>query len=435
MPDEKDFARYLRSNPSYNRIMTELLRIYRKHGELKGNVILGDASADECRAADAIINPKSAFTPPILKFRASDFERGLKKTAFNGVNLKTVVECYFGETIVTSKEQKQNRAQSEADFLQYITSEYENCPCQKWLDAMCGQKKFGYRNLLREYYISCENALIMMKNVCTAVNERCKSERPEPIQLAVFSAFVTSDPHYFDSSNSAGRLLINALAFIADIPDINGAENIKRVYAEFEIEPDNISGAAAAVGIRLYYSDKTEHPAFKAFADAGEIFLISAANLSEIRFAKADSGTVFIVENQMVFSALAATAAELGLCLLCTSGQLKIAGIKLVGMLAEAGCEIYYAGDFDPEGLQIADRITKRFPQKNVHIWRMSAEDYNSIEKGDDISARRLKKLKTIESDELKAAAAAIELSGKAAYQELLIPKMKRDMLLTGERV
>lgn len=434
MPDTKDCAKYFKERSSYHRIMKELRRIYQKYGELKGNVIFGDASDDECRAADAIVNPKRAFMPPVLKFGAVDFEKGLRKTVFRDVNLKEVVECYFGECIVTNKEQKVSKTQNITAFFNQITAEFENSPCKKWLVAMAEQKKFGYRTIIKEYNVSCENALIIIKNVCTAIDERCDSNDPEPIQLAVLSALVTGDSHYFDTSYPAGRLLIYGLSYIAEIADANGAENIKRVYAAFGIEPDNISCAAAAVGVRLYYSDKTEHPAFKIFADNSEICLISAAGLLEIKYAKTDSGVVFIVENQMVFSALYSIAAEHGLCLLCTSGQLKIAGIKLIGMLVEAGCEIYYAGDFDPEGLQIADKLLKRYPRRNVHTWRMNVEDYESIEKGDNISARRLKKLKTIESDELIAVSRAIEHSGKAAYQELLISAMKKDMIAIGER-
>lgn len=126
---------------------------------------------------------------------------------------------------------------------------------------------------------------------------------------------------------------------------------------------------------------------------------------------------------------MSSTAAQYKLSLLCTSGQMKSAGIKLIGMLVESGCEILYAGDFDPEGLQIADKLLRRYHNKKVHTWRMSREDYASIGKAEDISESRLKKLRTIGSDELKETAAELEASGKAAYQELLIPAMKKDML------
>lgn len=222
---------------------------------------------------------------------------------------------------------------------------------------------------------------------------------------------------------------------VAGIDEANNGESRKIIYGLFGIEPDNISGAVAAVGIRLYDHDRSEHRGYKVFADSGEICLISLANLSGIGYADSDRGKVYVVENQIVFSALSSTAAQHKLSLLCTSGQMKSAGIKLIDMLVRSGCEIFYAGDFDPEGLQIADKLLRRYDNKNVHTWRMSREDYASISKAEDISESRLKKLRTICSNELREIADELEASGKAAYQELLLPAMKNDMLCIGETV
>ena len=135
----------------------------------------------------------------------------------------------------------------------------------------------------------------------------------------------------------------------------------------------------------------------------------------------------------MVFSELAAAACEHGLSLICTSGQMKYAGIRLIDMLVMSGCEIFYAGDFDPEGLQIADKLLCRYSSGKVHSWRMTPEDYASIAKGDVISESRLKKLDSIVSDELKETARLLADTKRAGYQELLIAQMSEDMAKFGE--
>lgn len=94
------------------------------------------------------------------------------------------------------------------------------------------------------------------------------------------------------------------------------------------------------------------------------------------------------------------SSAENGCGLLCIYGQLKLSGIRLPQMPADSGCRILYAGDFDPEGLQIADRILCRFSEYNVHSWHMTERDYISIEKGEAIFEKRLNKLKSIRSPE-----------------------------------
>ena len=96
-------------------------------------------------------------------------------------------------------------------------------------------------------------------------------------------------------------------------------------------------------------------------------------------------------------------------------------------MLAGSGCRIRYSGDFDPEGIQIADRLVLR--NKNIRPWRMSPEDYNSIEKSETINEKRLKMLENISDSELKNTAGLILSSKKSAYQELLTETLRKDIL------
>lgn len=96
------------------------------------------------------------------------------------------------------------------------------------------------------------------------------------------------------------------------------------------------------------------------------------------------------------------TAIRCSAGLLCTFGQLKLSGIRLVDLLAESHCKIYYVGDFDPEGLQIADKLLCRYSSGSVQSWHMSFHDYRCIEKVDDLSQLRLHKLKNIQSAELQ---------------------------------
>lgn len=433
MTDTEKCAAYFKCRKSFDRIMNELHNTYRKYGELRGNIVISDASYEECDAANSIISPKKAFAPPVLKFKAADFERGFQKTAFGKIPLRDAVEEYFGKPILKRTDEKAKRAESEYDFLNGFSLIYAEKPCSVWLNAVRDKRKFGYSTVIGEFHSSAERAGKMMRNVCDAVNRRCCPEAGGTIPLAVLSADVTGDPHYFDKENTAGRLLIKALAFLGNMPETGSSEMIRAVYGRFGIEPDSISGASAAVGIRLYLADRTEHRGFKYFADSGEICLISAANLSRIEYADSDKKTVYAVENQMVFSELAAAACEHGLSLICTSGQMKYAGIRLIDMLVMSGCEIFYAGDFDPEGLQIADKLLCRYSSEKVHSWRMTPEDYASIAKGDIISESRLKKLDSIVSDELKETARLLADTKRAGYQELLIAQMSEDMAKFGE--
>lgn len=425
MQEAKKCAEYFRSKAGYERIMESIYKQYCKYGEAKGNVVLSDASDEECDAANEIVNPKHIFTPPVIKFGMRDFEEGLKKTSFGYIDLRYITEAYCGKKIITKKEISAAAKEVKNTVFNKVRERNTGCFCEKWLEEMISRKCFGYKTVIGEIAVSPNEAEKMLENVCGAINSR---QNAEPVQLAVLSAEITGDPHYFDNTRTAGKLLLKGLACTAGMTESRYAEEEKAIYAEFGIEPDSISSMTAVVGIRLYKSDMCEHPAFKIFADTGEICLISMANIMEISGADTDGKTVIAVENPMVFTALSGAAAEYGCGLICTSGQLKASGIKLLKMLTEAGCKILYAGDFDPEGLQIADKILRRFSGYDVHAWHMSAEDYNAIEKGDELSEKHLNKLNSVQSDELASAVTAIRFERRAAYQELLVPQMIYDI-------
>ena len=95
----------------------------------------------------------------------------------------------------------------------------------------------------------------------------------------------------------------------------------------------------------------------------------------------------------------------------------------------KSGCKIYYAGDFDPEGLQIADKLICRYTGGTVQSWHMGCQDYWRIEKADDLSNIRLHKLKHIQFAKLQAIAARLYEEKKSAHQKLLVAAMQQDML------
>lgn len=118
---------------------------------------------------------------------------------------------------------------------------------------------------------------------------------------------------------------------------------------------------------------------------------------------------------------------------MCTSGQIKTASLILIDLLCESGCELFYAGDFDPEGVTIADRILKRNP-KQIRPWRMSAEDYALAISNEEISQSRLMKLALVQDKRLFEICDAILERRLAGYQEPLISVMLEDIVLAGNK-
>ena len=101
--------------------------------------------------------------------------------------------------------------------------------------------------------------------------------------------------------------------------------------------------------------------------------------------------------------------------MVCTYGQVKLAGIILLDLLVKAGFKIYYSGDIDPEGMHIADKLKNRYGE-NLEFFGFDEETYFRNIADVKISSERLNKLKTIEN--LKDLCWNVEKNKKTAYEE-----------------
>ena len=78
---------------------------------------------------------------------------------------------------------------------------------------------------------------------------------------------------------------------------------------------------------------------------------------------------------------------------------------------------VYYAGDLDPEGLLIAQKISEYYAGE-FHYWHMTAEDYEKSKSNETISEKRIKSLERITDTELFPVAEKMRLDRLAGYQE-----------------
>ena len=104
---------------------------------------------------------------------------------------------------------------------------------------------------------------------------------------------------------------------------------------------------------------------------------------------------------------------------MCMNGQPRLSAVLMLDLLAAAGVKIYYAGDFDPEGMLIAQKI-KKYYQGEIIYWNMSAEDYERSKSKEMFTEKRLKMLDHIEDMELLETAEALRKCKVAGYQENL---------------
>ena len=433
----QECVHYFKENKGYHRIFREMLSKWKKYGKVAGVIQIKDATDREYQALQRLTGKVYEGNP--LKFKMADFQKALSESRFGEIKLEDLLSVYFNETLVTTKSERLAKEEEKQQFWKEVIAEVHKQPrgydkAKQWILAMEEKKAYGYQLAMSLYQNDKESAKKILAHVCSAL---CllKTEAVDGfrLRLAVLSAQATGNPHCFDRNRAEGKLLLNALAYINNCAYPQSAEKILELYYNVGISPDDVSSFTTVYGIHMYTDDGV-HDAYEAFIEAGEPYVVTLSNLNRIVKADCPGKRVYIVENQMVFSQMCEGLKETEAALVCTSGQVKTASLILIDLLCDSGCRLFYSGDFDPEGICIADRIISRRPGQ-IFAWHMGPEDYDLSVSDEDIDKKRLKQLETLYDPGLKSVAAKVLSVKKAGYQEKLLEILERDIrgLCTAE--
>lgn len=432
----KEAYAYFRKTPGFDRCFRQLRKKWRAYGKASGMVKLTDATEEERRALEGFfgrsfvgsfagasdVHSKEGSAGKTLSFSVRSFEDALRETRFCELNLQQLLELYFGEPMQTNAQQKADKEEQlriffercQRSFSQETTGQTTVCKAASdWIRAVRQEKAYGYQIILQAWKRKPEEAEKLVRAVGMALNEAMPDTGEtdcENLMLAVLAAKVSGNPHCFDRGTKAGQLLTCALCRVAGTDFPSGAEELAALYLRYGIQPDEISSMVAVFGLSLECEGGI-HPGAAGFREAREPFLLMQKNLEHVTRAYGTGSCVFVVENEMVFSHLCEKCLQLYddsvPTLICTMGQPRKAAWQLLDLLASEELEIFYAGDLDPEGMDIADRIWRRYPSQ-VTLWRMGPAEYELSRSEEDISERRLAILSRLRHPQLIKIAALL---------------------------
>lgn len=422
-------ASYLKKHEAYARLMGELWKKWKSFGRIAGSVTLKNTTEAERRAISGIIG--KTLTGETVTISFQEFEQGLQKTRYAPIDMKAVLEAYFAAPLQTNQEQKERVQKAKDDFFERLSACFEgdgnNRPAAyDWLRELYSRKKYGYQILLKEWLKDPKAAEILGQNTGRALCCLEESEGEETL-LAVFAADISGNPHYFDRGTVAGQLLIHAICFWKNMEVPQSAYQWRECMQSAGIVSDNIASMVHVFGLQLETADGL-HPAYEAFYDRREPYVLTGENLKSITGANAHHNTVYVVENEMVFLYLVENTKDRDVSILCTSGQMRVAALKLLDHLVRGGALIRYSGDLDPTGMDIADRLWQRYGNA-VWLWRMGTEDYRESISNEMLNDRQLAKLKRLQNAILCQTAELVQKEKKAGYQENLLKQMLGDVI------
>ena len=413
----KESLDLINSNKIYKKIFLEVYSKYKKYGKITGSFTLKAATTEE---RQILFNFDSkALTEGKAKIKCSTvrdlFNRKLKEYSFEELLVKVV-----GKELKTNKEVKDEEKEQEEKFYDDILKASDDGVGKQWFIEILDKKKYGYNIIVRKYKSEIRNLKELKRKIILIINSLNKLSYLNNAyeNIAVFSAVNTKDSHFFDSDKFTGRLFIKAISFILNKDDPKDINEINELYYEVGILKDEISNHTTIYGLNAFNMDSSEVKAVNSFNLWKEPLQISISNLLKIDYFEAINNTVFIFENPAVFHKILKVNGD-NISLICTSGQLNLSSYILLNKIRNLK-NIYYAGDFDPEGLMIAYKIKKRYKDK-VKFLNYTRESYINTMSNNIIEEKSMSQLNKINCSELDEVINELRINKRAAYQELLI--------------
>jgi len=254
---------------------------------------------------------------------------------------------------------------------------------------------------------------------------RCLAALPHlsgdpPCGRGELASLVTGDAHGLDDGSLLGALVLRAAAVIVDTPYPSSAAGRRALWRAVGVLTDEVSTTVLTAGLRgpagSWLEDRTT---------AGWESHLTLRDLRRIDVRAPEDGVVHVCENPRVLEA--AVDAGSRRALVCSQGQPVVVVTALLRVLAAAGSELRYHGDFDWPGIAIANLLVGSY---GCRPWRLGSVDYLDALAGLASLVAELPPLNGAPVRSCWDAQLTTEMTGagRAVHEELLLSDLIADL-------
>ena len=422
MSEINEAVEYFKKKPVYEKLFNEFKKKYESHGKIGGIAVLTGLSTGDKEDVSGFLM-KDFTSEEEVRVSAKLFEKALLKSRFSSLTTLDIITHYFGIKLRTNKEKSEENEGKRAEYLAELTGYTDKAYIKEWLTGVFCTGADGAVVIARSYNADKEELKVTLQKLIKAIPMLPYFQGGKKKELlAVFAAQTAGNPHFFDDNTLAGNLLT---AFLRDYfrfgyeDDLSEAENRSKVLFKAGLIKDTLSNDVIAYGIRGRCVDGSLHQGMEGFLHQKEpvkLSLLTLANLEET-FTNSVDRRVYIVENPAVFSILISRFPEKSF--ICSYGQIRRAVFMLLDLF-DKNTVFSYAGDFDPEGLLIAERLKKRYGDR-LTFWKYEPDIYLKYMSEEKLTNQRIKKLDGVRDNTLLKIAELMREEGRAAYQESML--------------
>lgn len=422
--DVEEAVDFFRSNKAYDKLFHLFRKKYESLGRIGGTVSVKKFSEQEMTEIAPFFGVSSNALNQKEKISLHSFEQQLQHTRFQEIPLKTLLDAYFGTTIVSNKARQAFEREALQQFLKEQMDLYPNIAF--WFDYLMEYPKEC--RWMTQWFTSDKAYL----QTWFRVLERAFSLLPQSAErLPMFSQRVTGDPHAFDVQTQPGKMFLYLLAVHQAkqqegvVSTFTSTEEINKLLQAYLIYREDLLNYVTCANL-LAETEAGVHPVWKAAVEMQTVQIVPLKEIVNlVRAYPAQGQKVWVVENSGVCSTLLDDFPQVPI--VCTNGQFTLATWMLLDLLEKNDCHLYYASDFDPEGLMMAQRLLTRYPD-TLHLWQMTVPAYRTALSSKEISEGRLEQIKQLTHPALIEIGKRMQEMKRAGYQEALVTNMRSDL-------
>lgn len=458
---------YFRSMPVFERLLSQFCEKYRSYGCFCGSARLNIRSEDEREALEGFF-ARSYHNQKTATISAQAFRRALEHTRFVELSPEEILEAFAGAPLSGKREEESRRkaciarcwkaaiGQQEAyadceasrqllhelravaekeepaissedvPSIGAIDNTAHTCTSEEAVTALYRQLMSGRQELVENKLLcALTEDLHILVRALEILNRLCVEKRYQ--YLPVFAAVLFGDPHRLDPGTRDAHLLQLLLQWLeiqrgVEADEMNSIPSLRRQarYLSAGILLDDVSNYAMLCGVEAIGRDGLVHAGMAGFAADGAPVNVPLSVITGWAQLRCRDNTLWIMENPVVYAVLCERFGRTR-SLMCMNGQPRLSAWLILRLLRAAGTRVYYAGDFDPEGLCIAEKVQQSLLPGQCVFWHMSEADYRSAQSRKPIEARRMKMLDHLQDSLLKTTAVLIRKQGVAGYQENIL--------------
>ena len=420
---KKECLAYFGQSPVWKKVLRGFREKYSSYGRFGGKVVLKNLKSQDIEELEGFFG-KSFHGQKSVTVSAEKFRQALEVSRYKNMTPEWLLENFFEEPLLGKQEQKLLRQQEKERIWENFRKSYEGMPIETVEESLENIVKDSENRELTEW----ERLLRLGAEMYNHLPYR----QSEKLYLAVFAAMLTGNPHAFDNGTADGNFLYQIIqmdmesrSIKIEASEIFPAYKRQKSYLMAGIMLDDISNYAMLYQVQAVKKDGSIHQGMAGFAREQHIVQVPLAVISEWELLRCSQDEIYIVENPSVFAVLCGKEKEKNTrrAYMCMNGQPRLAGLMVLELLAKSGTKVYYAGDLDPEGVLIAQKLSQYY-KGEFYYWHMEAADYERCRSKEVISPKRLKILERITDERLKPVAALIGKYRTAGYQEMLAEDM-----------